>query len=136
MALEPVTGGAAGEENPELADMRRRFWVSLTLTAPVVALAMSMRHLPWIEAALATPVVLWGGWPFFQRAWRSILNRHLNMFTLVATGTAAAWTYSLAALARSSHEVYFESAAAITTMATKPKMPCRLATGTRTTIAE
>jgi Cu+-exporting ATPase len=116
MALEPEDGVPAGEENPELADMRRRFWISLALTAPVVALAMSMHHLPWVEAALATPVVLWGGWPFFQRAWRSVLNRHLNMFTLVATGTAAAWTYSLTALVRGSHEVYFEAAAAITTL--------------------
>ncbi len=116
MALEPAEGATPGEENPELKDMRRRFWISLALTAPVVALAMSMRHHPWVEAALATPVVLWGGWPFFQRAWRSVLNRHLNMFTLVATGTAAAWTYSLTALVRGSHEVYFEAAAAITTL--------------------
>src|SRR5688500_20262038 len=87
--------------------MSRRFWLSAVLTAPLVAFAM-LRHLPaghdllghtltargsWIELALATPVVLWGGWPFFQRAWASIVNRHLNMFPLVGLGVAVAFPY-------------------------------------------
>src|SRR5687768_6255374 len=96
MALEP-RAVQIEEDTTELKDMSRRFWLSALLTAPLVAFAM-LRHLPaghdllspalmargsWIELALATPVVLWGGWPFFQRAWASIVNRHLNMFTLI-----------------------------------------------------
>src|SRR5215472_2350442 len=111
MALEPRTVSAeAEEENPELRDMARRFWVSLILTAPLLAVAMAdmlpgmpLRHilptswLPWIELLLATPVVLWGGWPFFQRGWASVVNRSANMFTLIAMGTGAAYVYSVAA---------------------------------------
>ena len=110
MALEPRTVDVE-EENPELADMTRRFWVSAILTVPLVAFAM-LRHLPsahdilghtamtwghWIELALATPVVLWGGRPFFVRAWDSIRFRHLNMFTLIGLGVAVAYLYSLVA---------------------------------------
>src|SRR5258708_29532060 len=99
MALEPrmVT---VEEENPELRDMTRRFWISLALTAPLLAIAMGSMlspHLfmaspwnwclPWLELLLATPVVLWGGWPFFQRGWASIVNRSTHMFTLIAMGT-------------------------------------------------
>ncbi len=116
MALEPEELSAEEAANPELVEMQRRFWVSLAFTLPVAALAMTMQHLPWVEAVLATPVVLWGGLPFFQRAWRSIVNRRLNMFTLVATGTGAAYLYSLAAAALDRHEVYFESASVITTL--------------------
>jgi len=140
MALEPRVV-AAEEENPELKDMSHRFWWSLALTILVFALAMSgmipgrplERALPsttlgWIEFLLATPVVLWGGWPFFQRGWASIVNRHLNMFTLIATGTGAAYWYSVAAVlvprifpvsfrqADGTIPLYFESAAVITTL--------------------
>ena len=98
------------EINPELADKTRRFWISMALTLPVFLLAMSemipgqpVQHgLPaWlfsgVQLALATPVVLWGGWPFFERGWRSIVSLRLNMFTLIAMGTGAAYTYSVAA---------------------------------------
>jgi Cu+-exporting ATPase len=110
MALEPRTI-TFEEENPELADMTRRFRISAALTVPLVIFAM-LRHLPaahdllgqtllswapWIELALATPVVLWGGWPFFERAWASIVNRHLNMFTLIGLGVTVAFLYSLVA---------------------------------------
>ncbi len=106
MALEPRTI-TLDEENPELDDMTRRFWVSTALTIPLVLFVM-LRHVPavhfphtlmtwapWIELVLATPVVLWGGWPFFQRAWASIVNRHLNMFTLIGLGVSVAYIYSL-----------------------------------------
>src|SRR4029077_3800435 len=149
MALEPRTVTAHAEENPELRDMTRRFWVSLLLTSPLLAIAMGSMlwphsfmgqaflggrriydstWLPWIELALATPVVLWGGWPFFQRGWASVVNRSTNMFTLIAMGTGVAYLYSLIATAlpqafpESSREmggtppVYFEAAAAITTL--------------------
>ena len=110
MALEPreVTGE---EINPELVDMTRRFWISLSLTLPTLLLMVSslipadpLKHLLgsgpslWLEFALATPVVLWGGWPFFERGWTSVVNRHLNMFTLIALGTGAAYFYSVSAL--------------------------------------
>src|SRR5688572_5583103 len=110
MALEPRTV-TLDEENPELEDMTRRFWISTALTVPLVLFAM-LRHLPvahdvlghtlltwatWIELALATPVVLWGGWPFFERAWSSLVNRHLNMFTLIGLGVSVAFLYSLVA---------------------------------------
>ena len=108
MALEPVTPAPEDEENAELVDMRRRFWVSTLLTLPVVAIAM--RHilprlahvaspalLGWLELALATPVVLWGGWPFFVRAWRSVVTWNLNMYTLIGLGVAVAYTYSVVA---------------------------------------
>ncbi|HYO78040.1 MAG TPA: heavy metal translocating P-type ATPase [Thermoanaerobaculia bacterium] len=110
MALEPRTV-TLEEENPELKDMSRRLWVSAALTVPLVIFAM-LRHLPqghellghtlmtrasWIELALATPVVLWGGWPFFERAWASLVNRHLNMFTLIGLGVAVSYIYSVVA---------------------------------------
>ncbi|HEY6292144.1 MAG TPA: heavy metal translocating P-type ATPase [Terriglobia bacterium] len=139
MALEPRTARIEEEANPELADMTRRFWVSVALTAPIVFLGMAGMapavegSVPevsrnWIELALATPVVLWGGWPFFERFWASIINRSPNMFTLIALGTGAAYFYSLAAtvapglLPPTFHEpgggvpVYFEAAAGITTL--------------------
>jgi P-type Cu+ transporter len=141
MALEPRTVTAIEEENPELRHMSRRFWVSLILTAPLLAVAMAdmlpgmpvQRALPggwvsWIELLLATPVVLWGGWPFFQRGWASIVNRSTNMFTLIAMGTGVAYVYSLVATlfpnifpeqfrGMNGHpDVYFEAAAAITTL--------------------
>jgi P-type Cu+ transporter len=105
MALEPRTVSAAPEEdNAELRDMTRRFWISLGLSLPLLAFATSdmlpsspLRHIAspraiaWMQLVLATPVVLWGGRPFFERAWASIVNRSLNMFTLIALGTGAAW---------------------------------------------
>jgi P-type Cu+ transporter len=110
MALEPRVVALEEEENPELKDMKRRFWVSAALTLPVLLLAMSEmipgqpvqhavspRLLTFIQFALATPVVLWGGKPFFQRGWASIVNRSPNMFTLIAIGTGAAWLYSVVA---------------------------------------
>jgi len=138
MALEPQTV-TLDEDNPELKDMTRRFWVSTALTVPLVIFAM-LRHLPaghdllghtllqwapWIELALATPVVLWGGWPFFERAWTSLVNRHLNMFTLIGLGVAVAFIYSVIATvaptifppgfrdAMGHVGVYYEAAAAI-----------------------
>jgi Cu+-exporting ATPase len=141
MALEPKTLALEQTPNPELAAMSRRFWISLALTIPVFVLAMaemipgrpfygllSARALNWLELALATPVVLWGGKPFFERGWASIRRRQPNMFTLIAMGTGAAYAYSLlAALApgllpasfrRPDGEaaVYFEAAAVITTL--------------------
>src|SRR5262245_35497433 len=108
MALEPVEPLAVDEgPNPELVDMSRRFWVSLVLTAPVLALAMGEMAMPalaarlgvaaslWIQLALAAPVVLWGGWPFFVRGWQSLRARSLNMFTLIALGTGAAFGWSV-----------------------------------------
>ncbi len=141
MALESRTATIEEEKNPELVDMARRFWISLVLTAPVFFFAMS-EHLPeqlvqhapstrltaWLEFALSTPVVLWGGWPFFVRGWRSIINRGLNMFTLIAVGTGTAYMYSVVATLfpqvfpasfRSEGgqvAVYFEAAAVITTL--------------------
>jgi len=110
MALEPRTVTLEEEENPELTDMRRRFWVGVALTTPVFFLAMSdlipgqpVQHalspalIHWIQLVLATPVVLWGGWPFFERGWASIINRSPNMFTRIAIGTGTAYAYSLVA---------------------------------------
>jgi Cu+-exporting ATPase len=110
MALEPVTVTLDEGPNEELADMERRFTWSLVLTAPILALMIDefipgqplhhwlpMGALNWVELALATPVVLWAGWPFFQRGWASVLSRHLNMFTLIALGVAAAYGYSVVA---------------------------------------
>jgi Cu+-exporting ATPase len=139
-ALEPRTV-TVEEDNPELRGMTRRFWISLALTAPLLALAMGSMlspHqftaspwssiLPWLELILATPVVLWGGWPFFQRAWASVVNRSTNMFTLIAMGTGVAYVYSVVATLfpqtfpasfRSMGDrpdVYFEAAAAIVTL--------------------
>jgi len=141
MALEPLEVSAEEEESPELRDMQRRFRVSLALTLPVFLLAMSemlpgfphralgsARLLGWMQLLLATPVVLWGGWPFFARGWTSLVTRQLNMFTLIAIGTGAAWGYSvLAVLApgvfpTSFREhagevaIYFEAAAVIVTL--------------------
>src|SRR5262252_6058875 len=141
MALEPRVVTLEEEENPELKDMKRRFWASVALTAPVLFLAMSEmipglpiqhalspRLLTFIQFALATPVVLWGGWPFFERGWASIVNRSPNMFTLIAIGTGAAWLYSVIATllpgifpaSFRGHggevAVYFEAAAVITTL--------------------
>jgi Cu+-exporting ATPase len=141
MALEPHTITAVEEENPELRDMTRRFWVSLALTVPLLAIAMAdmlpgmpvrsafpLGRLEWLELILATPVVLWGGWPFFQRGWASIVNRSTNMFTLIAIGTGVAYLYSLVATLLpgifppafremdGKPAVYFEAAAAITTL--------------------
>ncbi|MDE2464091.1 MAG: YHS domain-containing protein, partial [Alphaproteobacteria bacterium] len=105
MALEPVTATTTSEPNHELADMRRRFWFALVLAVPVFILDMAgdIAHLraiigqgasDWIQFALATPVVLWSGWPFFARGWKSLVTRHLNMFTLIAIGVGVAWLYS------------------------------------------
>ncbi len=142
MALEPkvVTLEAEGEDH-ELRDMTRRFWISAALTVPLVILTMG-RMIPgnpvtgwinpgaiyWIEMALATPVVLWGGWPFFVRGWRSVITWNLNMFTLIALGTGVAWIYSVVATVlpdifppafqheAGQVEVYFEAAAVIVTL--------------------
>ncbi len=117
MALEPEITSKDEETNPELVSMSRRFWVSLALTIPLIVLAMTMRHLPWLELALGTPVVLWGGFPFFERGWRSVRTRRLNMFTLIALGTGAAYLYSLLAVTvLGRHDYYFEAAAGITTL--------------------
>ncbi len=129
MALEPRTVTAA-EDNAELRDMTRRFWICVALTAPILALMIfAMGAFTWVEFALATPVVLWGGWPFFERGWRSVLNRRLNMFTLIGLGTGAAYLYSVAAVLvpwvfpaafRDPHSgalaIYFEPAAVIVTL--------------------
>ncbi len=135
MALEPETVTAGEEVNPELVDMQRRFWVSLALSIPTILIAMTaMRaHLlapaatAWVQLALATPVVLWGGKPFFERGWASIVHRSLNMFTLIAIGTGTAYVYSVVATVapgifpesfrvHGEAAVYFEAAAAITTL--------------------
>ncbi|MDX6445310.1 MAG: P-type Cu+ transporter [Blastocatellia bacterium] len=140
MALEPRTITLAVEENPELTNMTRRFWVSVVLTIPLLAIAMSdllpgrplenilsPRGVGWVQMLLATPVVLWAGWPFFVRAWQSIVNVSLNMFTLIGLGVAVAYLYSVVAqlftdsFPASLREhgvvpVYFEAAAAITTL--------------------
>jgi len=140
MALEPRTISAVEEENPELRNMTRRFWVSTVLTLPLLASVMGdmlpgqpLRHLvsprvaAWAQLVLATPVVLWGGWPFFVRGWQSLVHRSLNMFTLIALGTGLAYAYSVAATLapglfpaafRMHGEVglYFEAAAVITVL--------------------
>jgi Cu+-exporting ATPase len=139
MALEPVLVSLDTGPNEELIDMTRRFWIGLVLTLPVFVLEMgghllgldhliSQRTSNWIQMLLATPVVLWAGWPFFQRGWQSLVNRSLNMFTLIAMGTGAAWVYSMVATlapgifpdqfrqADGSVAVYFEAAAVITVL--------------------
>lgn len=138
MALEPETISLDHKPDPELIDMTRRFWVTLALTLPVFVLDMTAHfggmHLlsaqmaNWISFALATPVVLWGGWPFFVRGWRSLVTRNLNMFTLIAMGTGVAYVYSVVATLmpqifppafRDMHgavAVYFEAAAVITVL--------------------
>lgn len=136
MALEQETVSAEQAENPEYVDMKHRFWIALLLTLPVFILEMSGHILyqvippnlsNWIQLVLTTPVVLWCGWPFFQRGWQSIKRRHLNMFTLVAMGIGVAWIYSMIAVLMPSLfpagflmngvvAVYFEAAAVITTL--------------------
>jgi len=141
MALEPAVVTAEAQPNHELTDMTRRFWIGLALALPVFILEMGS-HVPalgldrlvpmqtsvWIQFALSTPVVLWAGWPFFQRAWASLVSRNLNMFTLVALGTGAAYLYSLAATFApglfpagfrgmgGTVAVYYEAAAVITVL--------------------
>jgi Cu+-exporting ATPase len=140
MALEATTV-TVEEKNEELIDMSRRFWLSLLLAVPVFILAMvadlvpfllpkslSMHTVQWLEFALATPVVMWGGWPFFVRGWQSIISWNLNMFTLIGLGVCVAWTYSTVALLfpgifppvmQTQHGlvgVYFEAAAVIITL--------------------
>ena len=139
MALEPEMVSADSGPNPELADMTRRLWIGLALTAPVFALEMG-GHLfdlhgwigqqtsNWVQLLLATPVVLWAGWPFFERGWASLRTRNLNMFTLIAMGTGVAWVYSVVGTlmpglfpaAMRGHDgavaVYFEAAAVITVL--------------------
>ncbi|HLN08554.1 MAG TPA: heavy metal translocating P-type ATPase, partial [Xanthobacteraceae bacterium] len=139
MALEPELATAGAGPNPELTDMTRRLWIGLVLAVPVVVLEMGA-HLAnfqmlmgpalsnWIQLMIATPVVLWAGWPFFVRGWRSVATGHLNMFTLIAMGTGVAWTYSVVATvapglfpaafrgADGAVAVYFESAAVITVL--------------------
>ncbi|MGH7277881.1 MAG: heavy metal-binding domain-containing protein, partial [Candidatus Rokuibacteriota bacterium] len=111
MALEPLSPGGAEEGEPaELKDMTRRFWIGLALAVPLLVIAMSdlvpgdpIRHvmspraLSWLQLVLATPVVLWAGWPFFVRGWASVVHRSLNMFTLIALGVGVAWLYSVVA---------------------------------------
>jgi Cu+-exporting ATPase len=141
MALEPMTPAAGDAENPELRDMTRRLWVGVALSVPLLAIAMAEhfnkaaleaalapRVLVWVQLILGTPAVLWGGWPFFERGWASIVSRRLIMFTLIALGTGVAYAYSLvAALApgmfpaafRDHHgqvPLYFEAAAVIVTL--------------------
>ena len=115
MALEPRTPALDGPPNAEFLDMRRRFVISAILSVPILIGAMMHMLSPWIQFALATPVVLWGGWPFFVRGWFSIVTRNLNMFTLIALGTSAAYIYSIVATFRGD-PVYFEAAAVITTL--------------------
>jgi Cu+-exporting ATPase len=159
MALEPRTVTVKEEENPELRDMTRRFWIGVVLTAPLLAIAMGSMIWPraavggdlsfdwgsirvgatissilrWVELLLASPVVLWCGWPFFQRGWASVINRSTNMFTLIAMGTGVAYSYSVIAtvfprifpasfesasrmLMKGAPDVYFEAAASIVTL--------------------
>jgi Cu+-exporting ATPase len=141
MALEPRTVGAVEGPDPELVNMTRRFWIGLVLTLPLLACVMGdmlpgqpLRHLipgrfsAWLQLVLATPVVLWAGWPFFQRGWASVVNRSLNMFTLIALGTGMAYVYSVvgalapglfpASFRTHGGEVglYFEAAAVITVL--------------------
>ena len=141
MALEPLTVTAESEPNAELIDMTRRFWIGLVLTVPVFLLEMGGHLFGWqrpfgldqqsvngLQFLLATPVVLWCGWPFFVRGWHSLVSRHLNMFTLIALGTGTAWIYSVVAtlapglfppaMHGDDHAVpvYFEAAAVITVL--------------------
>ncbi len=139
MALEPVMVTADSGPSPELAHMTRRFWVGVALSFPVVLLGMggdlvpaihdviSPRASGWVQLVLATPVVLWGGWPFFQRGWTSVRTLKLNMFTLIAMGTGVAWLFSVVATIApgifpnafrmdGAVDVYFEAASVITTL--------------------
>ena len=139
MALEPELPSATEEPNPEFEDVSRRFWIGLALTLPVFVMEMGghlfgLGHgidpqtLNWVQFALATPVVLWCGWPFFERGWQSLKTRNLNMFTLIAMGTGVAWVYSVIATlfpgafpaafrtSGGAVPVYFEAAAVITVL--------------------
>jgi P-type Cu+ transporter len=141
MTLEPMTPSAGATVSPELRDMTRRFWAGVALSLPLLAIAMaehfnkpaldallSPRLAVWVQLILGTPAVLWGGWPFFKRGWASVVNRSLNMFTLIALGTGVAYLYSLvAALAPGIFPtsfrdpdgqvpLYFEAAAVIVTL--------------------
>jgi P-type Cu+ transporter len=141
MALEPMTPAGGAAENPELRDMTRRFWVGVALSLPLVAIGVAQdlakpvldallapRAMAWAQLVIATPAVLWGGWPFFQRGSASIVNRRLNMFTLIALGTGVAYVYSVVAallpglfpasfrLADGTVPIYFEAAAVIVTL--------------------
>ncbi|WIY83908.1 heavy metal translocating P-type ATPase [Propionimicrobium sp. PCR01-08-3] len=136
MALEPERATTSDAPNPELADMTRRFWISAGLALPILILGMVVPMVPalndlvpmgvsqWIQFVLATPVVLWGAWPFFQRGWASLRNRSLNMFTLISMGVGAAYLYSVVALLapgifpgtmrmHGRVEVYFEASSVI-----------------------
>lgn len=139
MALEPVIATTEAGESPELRDMTRRFWIGLILTLPILVLEMgghlfNIGHVVgqqtsnWIQMLLGTPVVLWAGWPFFVRGWQSLKTRNLNMFTLIALGTGAAWVYSMVGTlapglfprdlrtAEGAVPIYFEAAAVITVL--------------------
>jgi Cu+-exporting ATPase len=139
MALEPLVATEETEESPELRDMTRRFWIGAALTLPVFVLEMgghltNLNHFlgqqlsNWVQLLLCTPVVLWAGWPFFTRAAASVKNRSLNMFSLIALGTGAAWLYSVVGtvapqlfpaelrLADGAVPIYFEAAAVITVL--------------------
>src|SRR6516165_4228326 len=141
MALEPMAPAAGEAANPELRGMTRRFWVGVALSLPLVAIGVAAdfakptfdamlapRLAAWIQLLLGSPAVLWGGWPFFERGWRSVVSRRLNMFTLIALGTGVAYAYSLvAALAPEifpasfrdldgQGPLYFEAAAVIVTL--------------------
>ncbi|HET7710227.1 MAG TPA: heavy metal translocating P-type ATPase [Sphingomicrobium sp.] len=138
MALEPLEPSLEDGPNPELIDMSRRFWISSLLSVPLVILALGaelfrwdmlpMRTSVWVQLGLASPVVLWGGWPFFERFWNSLKSRHLNMFTLIGLGVGVAYGYSLVAVVApqlfpdslrtmgGAVPVYFEAAAVITTL--------------------
>jgi P-type Cu+ transporter len=141
MALEPRTIAVEQDENPELDSMTRRFWIAVALTIPVLLLGMSdlipgrliqgilsAPAVAWVELILATPVVVWAGWPFLERGWLSLVNRSLNMFTLIALGTGTAYVYSVAAvlyprafpasfrMSNGQIPLYFEAAAAITAL--------------------
>jgi len=140
MALEPVTVTADSGRSPELTDMTRRFWLGLVLAVPVLVLGMggelfpslhdyvSERASTWVQLVLATPVVLWAGWPFFVRGWTSVRTMKLNMFTLIAMGTGVAWVFSVVATVApgifpdsfrsmgGTVDVYFEAAAVITVL--------------------
>jgi len=115
MALEPLVP-TVDAENPELREMTWRCGVSAALTFPLLALMLTGLHYAWLEFALATPVVLWGGWPFFVRGWQSVVNGHLNMFTLISLGTGAAYGDSVIAGLMGAHALYFEPAAVIITL--------------------
>ncbi len=139
MALELEVATATSGASPELVDMSRRFWIGLVLALPVFVLEMGghiaslhmvlgQKWSSWLQFALASPVVLWAGWPFFVRAWQSVRTRNLNMFTLIAMGTGVAWLYSVVAIllpglfppgfrgADGAVAVYFEAAAVITVL--------------------